>query len=275
MYVWGYDGVHALSENFPHAPLVELMAELRWVSTPPTAEESVDITADLGFDGESEPTHRVFGQKLAELGYSRSERLVPQGYPAPSGMATISFSSAESEDEAVLFQIGPGVMTVNAIPPYRSWEHFRPKFILGLQTLLASWSRRPERFTRVTLRYIDAFGEDFLRGQPREKFLSDTLGFHLGVPQAFGAHLDGKDKNVFVQFSSGLANGGRISVRAGDATVENGDAVVMDTTVTFKDGASVDEGAVLTLLDSAHEVINDTFVQTTKGVEHIMRGDEA
>lgn len=265
-----------MSENFPNAPLVELMAEVRWHAESPVVEDAVDVIEDMSFDATSDVLFQAFGHMMAAEGYLRSERLTPPGYPAPAGMAVYRFSSLGDDGEGVVFQIGSGVMSVNAIPPYRTWEHFQPKASLGLNVLLASWAEmnRPERFNKVSLRYIDSFTDEYLQGASRTRFLSDVLGFRLSIPEAFATHLDGTDENLFLQFSSGLNNGGRIAVRAGHATVGNEDAVVMDTTVSYSDGAPLEADAVLALLDSGHEVIHDTFVQLTKDVGYILRGEQ-
>lgn len=251
------------------------MAEVRWDAKSYVHEESIDAVEDSSAD---ESLYREFGRRLAAEGFTRSERQTPPGYPAHAGTVVYRYSSPTAEDsEAVVFQIGPGVMGVNAIPPYKTWEHFRPMVILGLKTLIASWqSREPaKRFSRVLLRYIDAFGEGFLRGRERSDFLEEVLGFQLSLPQAYLRHIndDATTRNTFVQFSADLLDGGRLSVRAGDATVENENAVVLDTTIAYNDGAPIDEFGVLDLLDSAHAVIHDTFVQTTKDVEHVLRGE--
>lgn len=265
-----------MSENFTNAPLVELMAEVRWSATSPVVDETGgDVVEDLSFDGHTDALFQKFGERMAEEGYLRSERLTPPGYPAPVGMAVYRFSSLGENGESVVFQIGAGTLTVNAIPPYRTWDHFRPRVMQGLAILLDSWTdaSRPDRFMKVTLRYIDAFNDSYLDGKTGSNFLSEVLGFKLSVPGAFETHLDGGDPNLFLQFSAGLKAGGRVAVRTGHATVENEDAIVMDTTVSHNDGAELSIDAVLSLLDSGHEVIHDTFVNLTKDVEHILRGE--
>ncbi|KAF2417803.1 TIGR04255 family protein [Microbacterium sp. B35-30] len=264
-----------MSENFPNAPLVELIAEIRWEAASPVLDETGDVVADMDLDVHSDVLFQAFGDRMAAEGYLRSERLTPPGYPAPAGMAVYRYSSTGDSGESAVFQIGAGVLTVNAIQPYRTWNHFRPKVRQGLDALIASWTdaNRPDRFSKVTIRYIDSFGDEYLEGKSRTHFVSEVLGFKLSLPSAFEAHLDGTDPNLFLQFSSGLRNGGRVAVRAGHATVENEDAVVMDTTVSHGDGAALDTADVLALLDSGHEVIHDTFVQLTRGVGHILRGE--
>ncbi len=270
-----YDGARALSENFSNAPLVELMAEVRWSASSPVVDETGDVVEDMSFDAHSDGLFQAFGEQMAAEGFLRSERLTPPGYPAPAGMAVYRFSSIGEDGESVVFQIGGGVLTVNAVPPYRSWDSFRPRVLKALEVLLSSWDEttRPERFTKVTLRYIDAFNDDYLEGASRNAFLTDVLGFRLLIPDPFEAHLDGSDPNLFLQFSSGLRSGGRVAVRTGHATVGNEDAIVMDTTVSHNNGAALESEAVLALLDSGHEVIHDTFVRLTKDVEHILRGE--
>lgn len=266
-----------MSEHFPNAPLVELMVEVRWEAVSPVIDEPVDVGEEFSFDPVSDELFQTFGRKLAAAGYARSERLSPAGFPAPAGMPVYRFSSSEENENSILFQIGSGILSVNAVPPYQSWSVFRPKAALALETLLGSWGEdvRPDSFTKVTLRYINSFTDNFLAGRSRGSFLSDVLGFKLSIPPAYATHLSEEtDRNVFLQFSSALNSGGRMAVRAGHATVGNADAIVTDTTVSFSDAVSLDANQVLLLLDSGHEVASDTFIELTMDVQDILRGDE-
>jgi len=98
--------VRALSENFPNAPLVELIAEVRWEAAAPVLDETGDDVADMDLDVHCDVLFQAFGERMAAEGYVRSERLTPPGYPASAGAAVYRYSSTGDNGESAVFQIG-------------------------------------------------------------------------------------------------------------------------------------------------------------------------
>lgn len=260
-----------MSDKFANAPLVELVAEVRWEPAPRTHAESDRAFDESDPDSQNEEMYSQLGQGLAAIGFLRSERIFPQGLIVPPDRAVFRYARL-GDDQSILYHVGPGVFSVNAIPPYQTWEEFRPAISSGLDVLIGLLGETgSQRFSRVTLRYIDAFDDDFLEGGTRYEFLTRTLGFNVTVPQVISNVLAGPDPEVFIQYSAELAAGGRLAIRVGDATVSNADAVVLDTSIAYRDGSDLSSGAVLHLLDSAHGFIHDSFVSMTSEVEHVLR----
>lgn len=112
--------------TFRNAPLAEVVVELRWqptqvgiipFQTPGTPQPSVIVgTTEL------ENFYADFANNIAKHGFVRSERLIPSGMPAIQGQAVLRFRSTLPDKTGVLYQVGPGMFSANAIPPYRSWR---------------------------------------------------------------------------------------------------------------------------------------------------------
>ena len=269
-----------MSEFFPNAPLVELAVEFRWTleSTGDTsnADEALDAFATVDYDELHEPLYKRLRAGLAKEGFGQSERIVPKGFPTPPYMAV--YRCLKADDEAsVLYHFGPGVFSVNAIPPYRNWEKFRPDVEVGLRVILGAWDRDEDaEFSRIALRYIDAFSEDFLEGKSRFEFVTSILGFGLSLPPAIAALSENAEQlDAFIQYSVALKGGSELAVRAGEATVNNEKVVILDLAIHSKTATPATLEASFGVLDSAHEVINASFVEMTSPVSHVLRRESS
>ena len=114
---------------FSNPPLVELVAELRWtpagVGAPAPAAGVKLIQFPLASE-HAEQTFTNFSNQVAAQGFGNSERLVPVGFPYLPFMVVYRFRKPPAQGENFLYQIGWGVFSANALPPYRDWDSFRP-----------------------------------------------------------------------------------------------------------------------------------------------------
>src|ERR1700679_367307 len=118
----------SVSISFRKAPLVEIVVDLRWrpvVQPVPTQPVGPQPTASAFL-----PTPQIenlihrFGGEVYKRGFQRAERLVPSGLFVLPGQPLSRFKKADVDN--VLYQIGVGMFSANAVPPYRSWEQFTP-----------------------------------------------------------------------------------------------------------------------------------------------------
>ncbi|RYH28896.1 MAG: TIGR04255 family protein, partial [Alcaligenaceae bacterium] len=176
-----------MSLTFDVAPLVEIIAEVRW--SDPTA-----FMVPGPLMGLSQPSNATdeffmrFGGRAYGSGFQRAERLVPPGFPVPIGQVVYRYRPPEDfHDEmarSALWQVGPGVFTANAVPPYRSWVEFSPLVRAGLEVLFETRPAdvRNSPVSSVSLRYVDAFNHDLIGDSTFEKFLAEKLGFQVLLP---------------------------------------------------------------------------------------------
>src|SRR5690242_9194487 len=149
---------------FRQPPLVEIVAEFRWDIGGVQAVPEQFAGAPLPVaDGTAHEIHfMTFGSKAAARGFGLFERVIPTGFPLLAGQPTFRYRNTTAVEGAPVFQLGPGVFTVNLVPPYQSWASFVPYIDLGLGLLFDS--RSPEQqqvpFSEVRLRYFDAFGDN-------------------------------------------------------------------------------------------------------------------
>lgn len=254
------------SESFPNAPLIELVASIRW---------GVDADRPLDNDPRSgSPFLRELAREFAREGYIQSERLVPEDEDLPPRRPLYRYFNPADDEDSVVYQAGEQVLTINAIPPYRTWEDFRPAIDQGLGCLTRTLERlslsiQPEQ---VSLNYIDAFDETFF-GNDRLGFLRDGLGFDLSLPLALAKQFQGDDLGrLFFDFSGVGVAGHRIQIKTGLATVGNTPSVIFDMTVAESLDADLTLGSLIEDFDGLHNVIHDTFVGLTQDFQSVLRG---
>ncbi|RUR01415.1 TIGR04255 family protein [Labedella endophytica] len=262
-----------MTRSFPNAPLVELVVEVQW--------DMVDLATDEdegefeGVDSDYEPFYRQVAQGLAEIGYSQAERLVPSNYMAPENTPTYRYTSPTDSDTSVVYQVGEGVFGINAVPPYKTWESFRPAVQAGLRVLLDAieWRDTEKVFRRIDLAYVDAFDDEFMGDGTRYEFLTKSLGFAFSPPAAITKHMDSDEpSSAFFQFSGKVGETGRIFVKAGLARVMNTPSIVLDTKVRERKATPADVSEVMEVLEASHQIIHESFIEITKPFADILEG---
>lgn len=263
--------------TFVKAPLVELIAELRWIprgstSVQPSEQQPLLPTIFLGGNKQEEFYARA-GTALHKRGFDRSERLIPLGTPFVLHQPVYRLRSERDENRSVIYQIGYGVFSVHGVPPYHSWAKFLPFVKAGLQVLIES---RPEEdvkhpFSQITLRYIDFFGQELMRGRDIPAFLSQVFGFSASLPTALANVATAPEvKSLFTKIVVPIKIGD-LTVSFGDGQFNNQPGILLDTTATSSAETAPEVDAILTVFDSAHAVTHHMFLEMTKPIHEMMQ----
>jgi uncharacterized protein (TIGR04255 family) len=264
---------------FKQPPLVEIVAEFRW-DIPGLAavpEPFIGIPMPVPDAGPFETLYVNFASKAAVKGFGLVERIVPSGFPAMAHQVVFRYTNpSEPKDGKVLFQLGPGVFTVNIVPPYKSWESFLPYIDLGLDLLLGAREENPESpFSSIQLRYIDAFSDVLRQGKPTARFLAEDLGIGIKLPDSitrFCTDADGvrPSLTMAVPIESGV-----FEITVSEGWVRNTKSVVMQSAIVMKGPTQAEKGPVLAVLDKAHRISYESFVGMTKSIHHLMQPEKA
>jgi len=264
-----------MSRTFKNPPLVELTAELRWGGSRPHGTHWAGMTQDEAkAHFESEDLFNHFGIAVAGCGYTRVERLLPVGVPANPSQAVYRYKSLDDDAKSVVFQIGSGVLTINASQPYKSWQAFEPRVVQALKMLtqaFAAVGRSAPAFDAVVVRYIDAFGEEMTEGRAPLTFISEVLGCKIELPKPLSSVCtDPAGLMPKLQFQ-GAIDGGMLSLTLAHGLVNKAPAVVLDmaTVIPCPHGADAD-GAVLALR-KGRQVLHDIFIGMTEKLAPIMQ----
>lgn len=271
-----------MDETFRNAPLLEIIAELRWQAPYPSLPQAIQ---PLG--GQSAPTlllgstqvdsflHR-FGSEVYKLGFQRMERLFPSGLPMLQGQPVARYRSDAGDLSNVIYQVGAGIFSANAVPPYRSWKHFAPSVQAGLNALLQAREdhERTLPFDPVSLRYIDAFKPDLTGGRDVADFLSEVLKIELRLPDAIIRHLaPDQSPKPFVNLTIPIVSG-VIRMTVGEAMVSGSTAILFDTTLSTNAPVNPEIPSIMSAFVSAHSIIHDIFMQLTAPIRHLMQPEQ-
>ncbi len=261
-----------MTTSLQNAPLVELIAELRWIPrVSPAAQGRGSASAPASpFDiADSEEFFRRFGDAVYDQGFKQMERLFPEGAQVPSDRVVCRYKH-ENKDTPMLVQAGSGIFSINALPPYKSWEDFRPWAENAISSLLDS-QKEPGEFS-VSVRYINAFKGAVLEGLSPTEFFDRKLGFAVNLPRALA------DKMVaggHIQSTSSVVipiEGMKMTVNFGDGRVRGEPAAIMDTVAAADDDEIAPEvGAIMSHLDRAHSVLHEAFFDLTRPIAHSLK----
>jgi hypothetical protein len=110
---------------------VELIAETRWTPRgeeiglflPPGTPTTNPLLAMVA-PGLDEAVLAQFSSAIAMKGYGRSERLLPQGFPALAHQPLYRYrqTTVEEGKSSPIYQLGVGAFSAHAIPPYSRSE---------------------------------------------------------------------------------------------------------------------------------------------------------
>jgi uncharacterized protein (TIGR04255 family) len=263
--------------TFAKAPLIELIVELRWTPQGSTALEPSVVQAGLSptiFLGgtKQEEFYMRLGGALHKTGFNRSERLAPPGIPFLLHQAVYRFRSEEGDKASVLYQVGFGMFSIHAVPPYHSWSKFLPFVKNGIEILLQS---RPEAdmkqpIGQTNLRYIDFFGYQLTKGRDVQSFISGVLGISTSLPVALTKFAASKELKSLLTKVVLPTKIGDLTVSVGDGQFSNQPGILLDTTVSSSEIApSLD--VIMGTFDAAYNVVHELFVELTRPIHDLMQ----
>jgi uncharacterized protein (TIGR04255 family) len=261
---------------FANPPIVELVAELRWVpgvASPINPDiGAVTIQFPMAFVEES---FENFRRSIANKGFTNSERLIPFGFP------TLPFAVAQrfrkpSNQENYVFQVGLGVFSANALPPYRDWDSFRPIVREGVETLLSSRHASDKANISVLLRYLNVFTEELTEGRKSVDFMNDVLGIKLTLPATLAEQVSNlRDLRAGLQLSFNLKDALSMNIGIQEGAVGTKTGIVMTTEVSTVQAVNPQVDEIMQNFDRAHSYIRGTFLGLTTRIRDKMKPVEA
>lgn len=267
--------------SFEHAPLVEIIAELRWL--PPGTSSLPPGQAQIAVSGPDPDTFLLGFSRSPELtAFKKAEKLVPPNFPLIWQQAVWRYTNPESP--GTLLQVGPGIFTANALQPYKRWSEFRPSVEAGVRALLASrlGQESNQPFVGVSLRYINAFSPQLVGNRRPDEFVREVLGFVIEPPAAVLKLC--KDNS---SISSGLnlrlrvaGTSKTLALQVGEGEIRqpgspaNTKAILLDFAVAENEHILPDVNAVLESFDAARDIIHSTFMEMTGKIHLTMKPRE-
>jgi uncharacterized protein (TIGR04255 family) len=268
-----------MSKHRQNAPLVEVIAELKWdVPGFPSPGSGMPAFISPEASEDFEKFFENFGD-LINAEHSHKEKLTPPGFPALTHQPIYRFANRQDGHHTSLCQIGPGIISIHAVPPYESWNSFREIVRRCIDALLRAKRTEPqiiiESIASIDLRYVDAFGKKLTQGHSAGSFISEVMGFKFLMPEVIMAYLAaGKDIVPYSQTRVPMDNGFSMLVSIGEGTVHGDSAIISDTVITKSEKVQNDIENIMNDFDFAHEIIKNVFNGVTEKISHLMPESE-
>jgi uncharacterized protein (TIGR04255 family) len=222
---------------------------------------------------EGEEFFSKFGDAVAGNGYTRQSRLLPPSMPMIAGQPAVRWNLDNEGETQSLYQVGPGMFSANAVPPYGNWKEFREVVAAGVHALIHSraMAEATAPIGSITLRYIDAFKDLHTQGKNPAAFIEGVIGIKVQLPDALTRHLlPGQPWRPFLQFQLPLAEGTTLALAVGEGAANGEPAVLMDTSIVRVGSFAPDAAQIMRSFDSAHDTISAIFKEMTASIKHIM-----
>ncbi len=214
-----------------------------------------------------------FGRLIAKHGFCRAERLVPVGVSVLSYQAVYRFKHKD-DSVPVVFQIGPNIFTANAVPPYESWTSFS-RYVGDGIAILDDASRNKKINVRLhtqLIRYIDMFSGNLLRGMSPDRFIRETIGFRIQIPEALQKRVprNRTAKGQLLQVSALLHDNIELTITAAESMQHGNPVALLDWVAMVKSNGHFDDDVIMHTLDRAQNVIHEMFMEIVSPITDVM-----
>lgn len=263
--------------KFKNPPLIELVADFRWNSS----SASVPMMAIQHPGGQvalppadparNESFFAAFANGIGKEGFVKAERLVPLGWPFPIQFPVMRFKrpGKDGVDEPTVYQIGAGMFSAHALPPYDNWDKFKPIIRQGFEVMLATRpdEEKTSKFTIITLRYIDRFTQAFTGDVTPRAFIEGVLKVRLDLPQIVQDEVEDESQiNPAIVLRLPLKSGLTMALAINNANDPPNAGIVMDTSVFTTGPTDPEMDSAMGVLEAAHDSIRRIFVALTEPI---------
>jgi uncharacterized protein (TIGR04255 family) len=241
---------------YPKPPLVEVIADLKWALAPS------GLMPGAGIDPQWQSFQKKFVDWGSGKGFTNFETLVPDAVPRELLAYQPIQRARKTPGGWPLFQLGPGILTVNQVPPYDGWASFT-RIVDEACEFLSSRPLDPGLAPglKLELRYIDGFGAHHgmqKEGEFIRKHIKLCADVAPGVLALAGGELERIVGTGTVQVAvEELLGRGVVEIATGSM---NGQPAVIMNIFARTDDFAIDRGQPTKgWFDAAHRVVSTLF----------------
>lgn len=231
--------------RLPNAPLIEVIFEIRW---------RIQNNQDL------QNSQYLHGDMYATLKdkYPVRESLVPPELPLEILIGKPVYRFRKKPDQYPLFQVGPGLLTLNTLDDEYYWHTFYNNSKEILESFNAVSSTEAINEINPILTYIDFFPFDFEKSN-----VIDYLNKNFNITYKQNFIESGHPKGLNIEFHYEIDQG-NISIFFQKGKHNNGNGIVLKTKLNGPT-LELEIKSLLNWLDQAHGFCSKTFEKLTEG----------
>ncbi len=235
--------------KLPNAPLQEVIFELRW-------KLDFDISAQSQVD-------QQFQFAFAKFSALSADKLKYKVMVKPSVVPDSFFINRPvyqfwiEKDQYPVFQLGPGVFTVNETEKNYEWKNFRTSILEGVEWLTKSYGEQLD-FSVAELRYIDAIEVNDDNEKDLLKFIADNLKIEIR-----NQVIDEKlvDFQLHQRFKIDSENYLNLLLTNGIKNLNQSKAIILQTSYNKTSNISLEN--LTAWIDTAHDTCSSLFRKMT------------
>ena len=234
--------------KLPRAPLQEVVLDLKF-------SLDYDKMTNSFVDNEFEKASFNFS-KTASSEFNFTEVVKPSFIPTNAYIYKPTTRFRKSENGYPLFQLGPGIFTVNEIGSEYTWKNFSETIAFGIDCLNKSYSKQLA-IQAVELRYIDVVALDVFG--KIDKF--DFLEKYLNIKAEGYSFINGSLENINFAKSFKIDDITNLNINISTGVLQhtNKESVLWQTAVNTHQPLKWEE--LNAWLESAHTIASSTFKQ--------------
>jgi uncharacterized protein (TIGR04255 family) len=232
--------------KLPRAPLQEVVLDIKM-------NLDFDKNTNAFYDNEFESAAFQFS-KLCSLDFNYTEIIKPSLIPTNTFLFRPTHRFRKIKDGYPLYQLGPGIFTVNQIGSEYTWIDFLELIIEGIDNLRKSYSKELT-IQAIELRYVDVVAIDILEKIDKFNFLEKYLQIKAeGYPFIKGTL---ENINFTKSFKIDDITNLNINIATGVLQHTNKDSVLWQTSVNTNQPMKWDE--LINWIEHAHSIASSTF----------------
>jgi uncharacterized protein (TIGR04255 family) len=232
-----------------NAPLIEVIFELSWVvNTPQEYEKFRFLLGDVYTRLKSEYPLRI---GLANFPIAGVEPPLELFSNKPL------YQFRKSENEYPLYQLGPGLLSVNTVNNVYVWENFEKEILQVIDKFKDAYSPTDNAGFNTALKYIDFYPFD-----PQNN-LYDFLKNNLHLEIKNNAYTN-SPPNHFAFATGSKTNDGQFNYSVNEGVLNQKNGLLVETNL-FTQVNSRNLDGIPKWLDHAHVFLSDVFKTMTKG----------
>ena len=233
--------------KLPNAPLIEVIFEIRWEMKSQKEFDKFELLIGSMHDA------------LKDC-FPVMRNLKPESHLPSNFFNNVPTFRFEANEGYPLYQLGPGVLSVNTVDSFYEWTNFRDLVFDVCKCFFERMDFEPDNRITSSLKYLDFYAIDSAKTDLNEFYKKN---FKIEIK----SHLFPSDpKPLFSNYSTAhLTDYGVLGIQITTGAYNSKKGVVVDNTLTGQFNSSNYNEITEKWIEDAHTSLGNFFKEMTKG----------